>query len=93
MRACGFEIDCAAPGGLVGVDQIGAEFAGVVSHWAEVVVHNIEQHSEALFMRCIHKSLQSIGATVLLVHREESDAVVAQPNSPENVATGMSSTW
>jgi hypothetical protein len=64
------EVDRAAPRGVVGVDKIRAELAGVVPHWTEVVVDHIEQHREALLMGGVDEPLEGIGASVALVHSE-----------------------
>ena len=73
----GLKIHRAAPRRVVGIVQIRAEHAGVISHRPKVVVDHVEQHGEALAMRRIHKTLQRVGAAVGLVHGEKRHAVVS----------------
>ena len=81
IRSRIFKIHRAAPWRVMRLDRVRPKLAGVISARSKVVVNHIQQHSQALFMRGIDKSLQSIRSTVRLMNRVERHAVVA-PSMP-----------
>lgn len=67
----------AAPQGVVGLGEVGAEAAEVVPCGAEVVVDDIERDTEAAGVRGVDEALQRRRTSVGVVDGVEGDAVVA----------------
>ncbi len=65
------------PGGIIFFGEIRAKFSKVVSLGAEVIVDNVEDHSQAAAMAAVDELLQIFGAAVIMVHAEKIDSVVA----------------
>ena len=75
-RVLAVEVDQVAPRVAPGL-QVGAEQREVVARGAEVVVHHVLDHPEALRVAGVDEAAVGVGAAVLLVHGEPADAVVA----------------
>ena len=76
VRASFFKIHGAAPRRSMGIREIRAKLAGVISRRAKVVVHDIEKHGQSDVVRRIDESLQRVGAAVGFVHRKERYTVI-----------------
>ena len=61
---------------VVAIGKIRAELGGVVAHWAEVVINNIENDREVACVASVHKALKGFRAAVGFVNGKERGAVV-----------------
>ena len=77
VAACVFEVDGVSPGRVVQVGEVWAEFGEVISRRAKVVVDDVEQHCESVFVAGVYESLQCFRAAVGFMRGEEVDAVVS----------------
>ncbi len=76
VRAGRVEVHRGAPGRLVGVREVGPEGGQVVAGRAEMVVHDVQDDSQAEFVRPVDEALQRLGTAVRLVHRPQGDTLV-----------------
>src|SRR5262249_58024421 len=58
------EIERIAPRCFVMVGEVRAKFSKVISFRAQVVVHHVEYHGEALLMAGIDQAFEAFGATI-----------------------------
>ncbi len=70
------QVDRRAPRGVVPVGEVGAEGGEVVAGRAEVVVHHVENHAQALAVGGVDEALEALGAAVGLVHGPQRHTVV-----------------
>lgn len=70
------------------VREVGAEGGQIVPGRAEVVVHDVEDHTQAQFMGPVDEAFQRLGAAVRFVHGPQRDALVAPAVSPGEGAQG-----
>ena len=71
------EIDRIAPGCPATFCEIWAEFGGVVSNRAEVVIDDVEDDADAFAVARVHKALEAVWATIGLVRCKEGNAIVS----------------
>src|ERR1700749_856497 len=67
------------PGCVIVLVEVWPEFAEVVSNWAQVVIHHVQQHGEPFLVGRVYETLQPIRAAVGVVRRIEIDPVVTPP--------------
>ena len=71
------EVDRISPFVVVPIGEIGGrKRSQVVAHRSQVVVHDVEDHSDAERVRAIHEAAQIVGPAVQPRRREHVDAVV-----------------
>jgi hypothetical protein len=81
------EVERLAPLRLVAVGEVVVRVLGeVVAVRAEVVVHDVEDHGQAIGVRVIHEPPRVVGRSVEARGREEVDAVVAPAELPGEIA-------
>ena len=73
------EVDRGPPRRLVGAGEVGPERRQVVAGGAEVVVDDVEAHTDPAGVRGVDELLQRARPAVRLVHGEQTHAVVAPP--------------
>ena len=70
------EVHRLPPGGPVAVGEVGAEGAQVVPVRAQVVVHDVEDHTDSGRVRSIDEAAEIVRFPVVMVRGEEVDSVV-----------------
>ena len=76
------QVESRPPRGLVALGEVGPELGEVVAGGAEVVVHHVEGHADALLVGGVHEPLEGRRPSVGVVHGVEADAVVAPAAPP-----------
>jgi hypothetical protein len=71
------EIDSLPPRCSISVSEIRPELGQIITFRAEVVVHDIERHREAMSVRGIHEPLKGARPSVTVLDRKRINAVVA----------------
>ena len=82
FRSVAVEVDRVAPIRGVAAVEIGVgELAQIIAVGSEMVVHDVENHTEARGMRAIHERTQIVARSVIVIGREPVHAVVAPAES------------
>ena len=70
-------VDGRAPGGLVAIVEVAAEFAQIIPLRAEVVIDHIEEDGEAFSVAGVHETLQAVRAAVTVLRGIGKHAVIS----------------
>ncbi|MEY9485415.1 hypothetical protein RKD26_001209 [Streptomyces calvus] len=79
VGAGGVQVDRRAPRGVVGVGEVRAELRQMIARRAQVVVHDVQDHTQTQRVRPVDEPLQSVRPAVRLVHRPQRHALVPPP--------------
>src|SRR5436305_9321509 len=64
IAPCIVEIDSIAPGCFIFIGEIWPVCREIISFRPHVVIYNIQNHSNAMFMACVYQILQAYGAAI-----------------------------